>query len=898
MALNPFTSFRKYQRFWMATVLLLTMVTFVLCTGTGGDLTDRLIKQFAPREGSPLAIVGGRKIYNRELSDLKDQRNMVNEFMKRACELALKNIHDIENNEKLTPEQRQKELPKLALPKQDLEARWHKAKYFGSGVKLDELVDFKVWLLEADRLGIKLLPEHVQILLNIEMLSDFTLFQARNREQMYSIIRDLRQTGQRITTEATVISALTDEFRVRLAQQALEYVDPLLFRRGARDPKLQTGANPEVRVALTPAMLWTSFEANRSEFDVTLVPVAVDHFVDQVPAPTEAELKSLFADHYKEKYDPTSPTPGFEIPTSTRVELVIGDPTAPNFKQWSEAAIILEATPPAWIPAGTLPTLVRYLAGPLAQHKVLEFQYNQVRNRYRSAPWSDPDLIEAMDMWLAGPHADAAVSWIAGYAQPSNLGAHLSYLALGQYHHPNELATGLTLEAKTRTPVYATWILANGPGTPFQSWGMFVDMHRDEQFIPLEVVRADVIKYLERHQAGIWVNANMNALRAKLNEFAGNKYKFERELKNSLDKMGLERRTTKDFYDRFSIDKAPELQPLLQSFNKYFGRVNTIEGRDLNPESMLKEGDFYKLFFDGAESFSAFQSTYKARPWPPVVTAKRGFWDNDGRKAPPLTDLFADADKPMLFWKIEDKVGKVPESIDLVRDRVARAWKLLTARDTKALPKAQSIAELLQKSEEGFAPVLAIQAFSTPLIKLEGLAKMYTKEPFQRAFGGPIGAFTPGRRSYSSFTLPKDTFVYPRDDMAQEILSLPDLKKPLETGDSKLDAINKTLFDEGVKSRRVVQILTNKPRSIFYVACVTRLPIPSMPEFHSVLKFAYESPVFQSRGSYVDFFFDEAYEEAGKEHRRALMEQLRRDTDSSILAEPNERKSFDANETS
>ena len=194
------------------------------------------------------------------------------------------------------------------------------------------------------------------------MLSDFTLFQARNREQMYSIIRDLRQTGQRVTTEATVISALTDEFRVRIARTGrLNTPIPRHFpTRAAETRSCNMDANPEVRVALTPAMLWTSFEANRSEFDVTLVPVAVDHFVDQVPAPTEAELKSLFADHYKDRYDPTSPTPGFEIPTSTRVELVIGDPTAPNFKQWSEAAILLEATPPAWIPSSTWPTLVRY----------------------------------------------------------------------------------------------------------------------------------------------------------------------------------------------------------------------------------------------------------------------------------------------------------------------------------------------------------------------------------------------------------------------------------------------------------------------------------------------------------------------------------------------------------
>ena len=77
---------------------------------------------------------------------------------------------------------------------------------------------------------------------------------------------------------------------------------------------------------------------------------------------------------------------------------------------------------------------------------------------------------------------------------------------------------------------------------------------------------------------------------------------------------------------------------------------------------------------------------------------------------------------------------------------------------------------------------------------------MYTKDPYSSTFpAGSIGAFEPGRRDYAPFTLPKDTFVYPRDDMAKEILSLPDLKKPIEIGDPKLDEINKALFDEGVK---------------------------------------------------------------------------------------------------
>src|SRR5437867_1737512 len=104
MQFNPFTSFRKYQKFWMATVLLLCMITFVLCTGVGGDLSDRLIQLFAGKEGPPLARVNGRSLHSRELMNLRDQRNMANEFMKRALDTSIKNINNLIADKKMSAE--------------------------------------------------------------------------------------------------------------------------------------------------------------------------------------------------------------------------------------------------------------------------------------------------------------------------------------------------------------------------------------------------------------------------------------------------------------------------------------------------------------------------------------------------------------------------------------------------------------------------------------------------------------------------------------------------------------------------------------------------------------------------------------------------------------------------
>ena len=48
MAFNPFTTFRKYQKIWMATILLLCMLTFVLCTGAAGRPERILLRLFRP----------------------------------------------------------------------------------------------------------------------------------------------------------------------------------------------------------------------------------------------------------------------------------------------------------------------------------------------------------------------------------------------------------------------------------------------------------------------------------------------------------------------------------------------------------------------------------------------------------------------------------------------------------------------------------------------------------------------------------------------------------------------------------------------------------------------------------------------------------------------------------
>ena len=96
MAFNPFTTFQKNRKFWMAAILMICMVTFVFCTGMKGDMSDRII-QMLGRKGPPVAEVGGHNVSITELYDLRTQRNMANQFMMRCAEAALKIREAIED---------------------------------------------------------------------------------------------------------------------------------------------------------------------------------------------------------------------------------------------------------------------------------------------------------------------------------------------------------------------------------------------------------------------------------------------------------------------------------------------------------------------------------------------------------------------------------------------------------------------------------------------------------------------------------------------------------------------------------------------------------------------------------------------------------------------------------
>ena len=157
---------------------------------------------------------------------------------------------------------------------------------------------------------------------------------------------------------------------------------------------------------------------------------------------------------------------------------------------------------------------------------------------------------------------------------------------------------------------------------------------------------------------------------------------------------------------------------------------------------------------------------------------------------------------------------------------------------------------------------------------------------------------TPNGIDYFEPNLPKDKIDYPTDDMIKNILSLYDLSAPITTGFKELDAANKELFEEAKKHKApggFVQILSDKPRRIFYIAAITNLPKASEEQFKlAMLGSWYEINPMRPQVS-RDHFAERAQEQEARRFRQEFISSLKSRYRYSIEGEAEEkaRKDFD-----
>lgn len=1023
MAFNLMGTFQKNKRFWMATILMICMVSFVFCTGMKGDMSERLPSLFGLGNRGPAVVtIDGRSITAKDLHDLRAQRNLADAMMRICADIASKRVTKelFEMGKKVDPNQDVEKLQQIKVQleaiRETLDLRKSRPRYFDIGVaKFDDLVEFKLWQAEADRLGIYIDDIHLKILFENEFFSTQRVRWV-SEEDVAMAQREAMARNFREASNTFVRRAVAEEFRVRIAQLAVASSQSSSFyrrmgRQGEGVPlKFEDPDLPNLtRAPMTLAQLWDYYKTQRAEFDVKLIPVHVQDLLAELKdakgnllEPNDLQKREVFDKNKNKPNDPSSDDPGLEKPAHVQIEFVYADPLSADYLGRAKYVAQMKVTNPIAFDLlqSPLVTASRYMAVAQKEQGDLHRYYDAMVSKplyHGAATLGERDVATPILARMAAKHAPAIASMIGAAAlSPYNpLDTHhatAGYLAWGAMGAPpadpkddvrrvelrkqreQEVQAAVQSEARRRMPAYMTIFGAGLSRFPLDVAGPYLGMEdyydnpiEHARIRPLytgETVQGEIKEMLANRTARERAQEAMAIVRKEMEKASGDAEKFKRALNKLVPEHKLTYGPAADkkgsYYSRFTIGDAKEFEILREGFAKYTDRINMYEGRDVTPARLLKPADWWKMFFDGSESFSA-GSLHRATPWPPevrpdaarawkladrFVTQRMNIKEEDQRllhqhlaqhdpnqKAPPL-DLFTSADMPILFWrsaelppnrpsdfdrvvrdlqKVTGDLAKIDADLNLLKDndktaalkkkqtelkmtetdlkeilsRVTLGWKFEEARKTIALPRAKAIAEKLI-NEGRNVQVIAEEAgkLKKDVILLPRLSQLYPDKVFEN----PQGA---RRVEYILPPLPKDTIPYPREDTMKEVLSLFDMKGPISIGNKDLDDVNKELYDKVSKDKdknkpeNFIQILTNKPRSIYYVALISKPPLADELEFkEAMLRAPYKI------GPLRDLFAERAQEQEAKLYRANLITWLQ---ESHKYTAPSDdaRKQFD-----
>ncbi len=829
MAFNPFHAIRKHQKKLLAGVTVLAMVTFILSSGTlsGGDFFGEMLRLLGGRgRVAEAATLYGQRISQQELSFLKQQRGLANQYMTNASQVAYFNVQRelssyLEKDKALQselqqammfaqiPGYQQQSLNQLNMIRVRLEGAGKKREaelleltmrlssqqmarfrgtgesYFGGQDRTEDLLEFLIWRHQADELGIQLTVADIRSEIERETLGQLT---QKNKDELDGLLRrDQRGTQQ-------LANALGDEFRVRLAKAALLGDDP--------------GTSIRVPAPVTPYEFWQFFRKNRTEVSAMLLPIPVQDFVAKVEEkPTEADLKTLFTKYKDVEYTPDSSTPAFKQPRLVQVEWVAIHPDSAHSRRATAVAIAaLQATwPGAW------------------KARLLD-EYESLKYLYRLPPLNDPNWVLSLYTQMVRP-ADVA-SMVGLAAAPIDLSSSLLSAILGYQgtivlREGKELAPVLAKEAQQRLPGAATQVLAWSSalllphlGSP---WTALVDPMSTlmaaqsekgkEQFMPYDVIQGRVA---ERIQEGITkelVNSALTTLRKEI----GNRKTRPEEARKYVDEAIrlyalVHHGSTAQPRDRYDIGSDTGLAPLKEAYLR-------------PPAADTKGKNFGELFFRTAGGL------YNPERWP-----------SDGRGVT--------GDEPVfLYWRTDDKPARVQEEFSEAKDQVAQAWRFDKAR-ALARAKAKEVEEQVRKQAGDVLPTLkevgdknAWQPFD-----LFAVARIQDK---------PTAVFGP--KQYEYYRVPDDKVEYPSNDFVDELLKL--------------------------KEKGEVTILQNRPETIYYVTALTQsAKEPSLLSYY----FSYKDATSSTRR---DPLLAQREQEGRQQYYRAFIQELQEQAHLSINEE-------------
>jgi hypothetical protein len=988
MAFNPFSAFRKYQKYWMAGAVLICMLTFVLCSGgiKGTGLDDWILRRFG-RRGEMLVEVNGRSYHFAELDEIKKQRGIANEFMRELLTLAgnrmdtvIKQLQSTDAAGKADP-QRTLRLSLLNQCLIDVRAKLDRdaPRYFLGGTKLDDLVDFICWRDLADTCGVAVTRDTLNDFVRNachgwvwEMQGDEV--EAATQEILYYKLH----ASNRQATESVLKEALKQEFRVQIIQLAMaarwlptDERNKIANIPSGRDTfeHIYLNTPMEFRVTPTPEQINAHFRKVRTELTIELLPVSLEALAKQVELPTDRKeklevLKRFYMEHKGTPYNPSQDLPGFKFPAQVEVQYLAANAGMEYYQQAAHVLTELQkAAPVTYNPMFPEAERLGYFATALSWdarlQKSLEVQRENFKNRakshfaalstYLDAYWKETndktkaDLKLRYDLMMAGappaPKDSASSLTTPHYYSPGQFNQALekpnkdkpfaaAAIIGGAYANPftgwsvyqgeayREQAAKIVkmgaLDASQRAKVGTELFLSQVPRIgglgAFTAAGLTYQADLTPQFLPIAgYLEKDAQNAIENQLAQNWVNAAMldakrqlesakgeNAFRQRLEKLRSD-YSRKITEKDGKEKvlLGFDYARSTGYRTDYDIESDERLKPLVEGFvkNRFF--INEVEGRTGKPDA-LKDSDFPKLFFGTEPLGVGPTSTFVPKVWPPYLTAPKA------RQSLPLGQksleqrLFDVAEKPIIFWKSakrdqEEKPWN-PDDAKMV-ELVEQQYRLSKARP-RLLEEVKKVANEVRKTQQAEGKDL--------VAKFRELAKQQGKEVLTLPNVSKLVPNTEIKSKslmpYVDYELPRGRIEFPRADMVKQLLALNDLTAPLKTDTEaperktkgtetdpaakraqvdfeELNKINEELFlkpTAGAKTKPTqVQVLTNKPRSVYYIATITETREPRNLEY---LK---ENPEFSPFGGYHLTFVDQVQQDLGKELMPLMSKYLR-----------------------
>jgi hypothetical protein len=876
MAFNPFHSFRKYRKTLFAMITILCMFVFILSSGLGkGDFFSQTFGGSAPA----VATIGGRLITGLELKRIRQNRIAASDCMTRLFTDAssqldsrvetlakkkeigtidLTPISTVLQLKRLSPQYLsyfyqsngqaiEQIIGRLILDKKtdeaDLLRQWNlavvqlirlyghlaqKQLYFGGSVETDrDVLDFLVWKWVADQNNIHLSREVVEDLIHRETFG----------QDIVDASKDfLKQTNRYSMTADDLMAALTEEFRVRMAQ------------------KLILGVSTQaVPAYVTPREFYNYFRDVRTTVRVSLLPTDADAFVAQVTQqPTDSELRDLFNKGRRTEPSPATDAPAFKEGKKVKVQWIglNGDnpllrtaALADAEKKVAHAELVKKTLFAPCLPG--FGSVINYLQGvsevndPKLLNNRLDSEYTRyvANQRFENASWlySAVSLFNVHEQSVYKPQVIAMA--VAGMLTAKGTGAGVPSLGvtIGSQAVVEELRErvrfGLlpfALAGQQATPLLGVSEMILPPPLPREAL-----RYQLRENVTPEVVREYIreefshfTEELAKLGKDIAKPESKSAIAKLVNDFT--------------TKYGLKHGASSEFHDRYTLISDPGLKPLKDSYLQYEAKNAASK-----PDSAFDlQGD----------AFASNLFEQRGLETKPEETMYQPNWLNGND---PAFGSFKD-DEFFLYWKTEELPAK-ERSFEAARADVEKAWRLNKARELANKAAEAMQAELKQKAIRDRA---ALNDFALghgrTIIEVGPIAKLNERLARQ-----------PGEvTQYSAPTVPREKIAYPSADMAEKLVDLRD--KPI--GESI--------------------IVTDAPKRHYYVAVLTERTEPSDFLFDLI----YSRSGYQPTYAGGDSLMSHLIQEKAIKFFTDVMQQLRNDCKYSVnkdLMKESERRESD-----